>query len=126
MGGLVTNANPQDLPEGASPRCFDVDFVTGSVFTRPGLQSVYTYASTLVITSYVAYNGIGTFGYIGKAPLVNETFILEGFTGSTSYLNGIEISVIAVNDADNTFTAAVPKEDDGPYSGLDARAISTV
>ena len=126
MGGLVTNANPQDLPEGASPRCFDVDFVTGSVFTRPGLGSVYTYASTLVITSYVAYNGIGTFGYIGKAPLVNETFILEGFTGSTSYLNGIEISVIAVNDADNTFTAAVPKEDDGPYSGLDARAISTV
>lgn len=39
--GLVTNASPESLPEGCSPLCFDVDFVTGSVFTRAGLTSVY-------------------------------------------------------------------------------------
>lgn len=43
MGGLCTNANPSDLPEGASPWAQDVDYVIGSVFTRPGLVSLYTY-----------------------------------------------------------------------------------
>ena len=48
MGGLITLANPQDLPEGASPRCWDVDYIVGSVFTRYGLQSVYTYSGEFV------------------------------------------------------------------------------
>ncbi len=48
MGGLVTNCNPQDLPEGASPRCYDVDFIIGSVFTRPGLQNVYSFSGESV------------------------------------------------------------------------------
>ena len=51
MGGLFTNANPQDLPEGASPRCWDVDFVIGCVFTRPGLVSQYVYTTILNISS---------------------------------------------------------------------------
>ena len=44
MGGLITLANPQDLPEGASPRCWDVDFIVGSVFQRYGLSSVFTFS----------------------------------------------------------------------------------
>src|ERR1035437_350448 len=48
MGGLVTYCNPQDLPEGASPRTWDCDYAIGSVFTRAGLQSVYTYAGQFV------------------------------------------------------------------------------
>jgi hypothetical protein len=48
FGGLVTYVNPQDLPEGASPRTFDTDFAIGSVFTRAGLQSVYSYAGQFV------------------------------------------------------------------------------
>jgi len=42
FGGLVTNAGPESLPQGASPLCFDCDFIVGSVFTRAGLLSKYT------------------------------------------------------------------------------------
>lgn len=41
--GLVSNASPESLPEGASSMTYDVDFIVGSVFTRPGLTSVYTF-----------------------------------------------------------------------------------
>ena len=44
FGGLVTLANPESLPEGASPRCQDNDYLVGSTQTRAGLTSVYTYA----------------------------------------------------------------------------------
>jgi hypothetical protein len=40
--GLITNCGPESLPEGASPLTWDTDYITGSVFTRPGLVSVYT------------------------------------------------------------------------------------
>ncbi len=40
--GLITNANPESLPEGWSPICWDVDLLTGAVFIRPGLVSVYS------------------------------------------------------------------------------------
>jgi len=40
--GLITNSAPESLPEGASPLNWDCEFVTGSVFTRPGLVSVYS------------------------------------------------------------------------------------
>ena len=64
MGGLFTNANPQDLPEGASPRTWDTDFAIGSVFTRAGLQSVYTYTTTLQISALtVGSAGSGVFTY---------------------------------------------------------------
>src|SRR6267378_4379499 len=43
MGGAVTEMSPEDLPEGASPFSQDVDFVPGSVFTRGGRQSVYSF-----------------------------------------------------------------------------------
>lgn len=42
LGGLVATARPEDIPEGASPRCYDVDFVVGRFTQRPGLSSVYT------------------------------------------------------------------------------------
>src|SRR6266567_1530567 len=44
MGGLVTLAGPNSLPEGASPRCYDNDYGVGSTHTRDGLTSVYTYS----------------------------------------------------------------------------------
>jgi hypothetical protein len=51
FGGLITEALPADLPEGASPRTWDTDFLVGSVFTRPGLASVYSFTNCLVITA---------------------------------------------------------------------------
>lgn len=41
FGGLVTESQPSDLPEGSSPLTYDTDFNVGSVFTRSGLASVY-------------------------------------------------------------------------------------
>ena len=43
FGGLVTTARPEDIPEGASPRNNDVDFIVGRFIQRPGCQSVYTH-----------------------------------------------------------------------------------
>jgi hypothetical protein len=46
MGGLVTLAKPESLPDGASPRTYNTDFRVGSVKTCPGLTSVYSYAGS--------------------------------------------------------------------------------
>jgi hypothetical protein len=42
FGGLCTEMTPSDLPEGASPLNYDVDYLVGSVKTRDGIQSVYS------------------------------------------------------------------------------------
>lgn len=46
FGGLVTTSRPEDLPEGASPRNNDCDFVVGRFIQRPGLQSAYEIVSS--------------------------------------------------------------------------------
>ena len=119
-------ANPQDLPEGSSPRCFDVDFTVGSVFTRAGLQSVYTYTNTLQISELIIGSavGIGTFTYSGPTPTVNEGFTLSGFTGLTYPLNGQTIYVISVNPIAGTFVADVTFSA-GTYTLLTGTATST-
>ena len=123
QGGLITFAKPQDLPEGASPRCWDVDYEVGSVKSRPGLSSFFTYATTLSITGYSLVYGTATFTYIGIEPTINEGFFLSGFTGNQSYLNGLEVFVESVGMT--TFTAAVAHSDDGPINGLTATAVSS-
>src|SRR6516164_4370490 len=44
FGGLVTGASPESLPEGASPRLYDVDFLIAEVGTRAGLDPRFTYS----------------------------------------------------------------------------------
>lgn len=56
MGGLVTLASPDNLPEGASPRTYDTDFDVGSVRTRAGLTSYYNVASESVTKAPTAAN----------------------------------------------------------------------
>jgi hypothetical protein len=41
--GLVTNFAPESLPMGASPLNWDVDYIAGEVFSRPGLVSMYSF-----------------------------------------------------------------------------------
>ena len=125
MGGLVTSCNPQDLPEGASPRCYDVDFIIGSCFTRAGLESVYTFTNILNISALTVYNGIGTFTYTGPTPTVNEGFVLSNFTANTFALNGQTVYVISVNPIAGTFTADVVFNA-GTYLLLSGVATSTV
>src|SRR5271154_1145598 len=123
MGGLITLADARDLPEGASPRCWDVDFIVGSVFTRPGLQSVYSYATTLLITGFVLYSNIATFTYVGAEPAINEGFLLSGFTGALTFLNGQTVYVISAGMT--TFTAEVFGSNISSITGLTGSAVST-
>lgn len=44
VGGLACALRPEDLPEGASPRTYDTDFMTGRWYQRPGLSPVFSYA----------------------------------------------------------------------------------
>ena len=126
FGGLITFANPQDLPEGASPRTWDTDFLVGSVFTRYGLSSVYTYASSLAITALTIGSGhVGTFTFSGGIPVVNEGFVLQGFSGSTQFLNGQDVFVISVNLISGTFVADVTGPA-GTYTLLTGMGVSTV
>ena len=126
-GGLITFALPKDLPEGASPRCVDCDFAVGSVLTRPGLQSVYTYATTLNISQVVFTSGsFGIFTYTGAvAPTINEPFLLSGFTGPATFLNGVTVTVLSVNLIAGTFTAIVSGAT-GSYLLQSGFAVSTV
>ena len=125
-GGLSTYINAADMPEGSSPRNWDVDFFIGSVQTRPGLSSVYSYAASLNITMLQVGSGsIGTFSYNGGTPTVNEGFVLQGFSGSAQSLNGQTIFVIYVNAIAGTFTAdvVIPA---GTYINLTGTAVSIV
>jgi hypothetical protein len=45
LGGLVSTARPEDVPEGASPRTYDTDFIVGRVIQRAGQQNVYSYSA---------------------------------------------------------------------------------
>lgn len=109
FGGLVTLASPENLPEGASPRCQDMDFIVGSAFTRAGLQSVYTYSTTLNISSVIIVYGTATFTYTGTMPTVNEQLLLQGFTGALTFLNGTTVVVEAVTPT--TFSVAISASD---------------
>src|SRR5665213_1515794 len=121
MGGLITFAKPESLPENASPRNWDVDFEVGDVHTRPGLVSVYSYASSLVITSFSLVYGIATFTYTGISPTINEMFLLSNFTGILSFLNGQSITVL--NVFPTTFTANVIGSD-VTVTGITGSAVS--
>lgn len=124
MGGLILFANARDVPEGASPRNWDVDYQVGSVFTRPGLVSFFSFASTIQITSYsLGSGGLVTFGYIGTEPTINEGFLLSGFTGPLAVLNGQEIFVESVTMT--TLTAVVVNGPIVTLTGLSGSAVST-
>lgn len=44
-GGLLTLARPENAPEGASPRNYDMDYLVGSAQTRAPLENVYSYGA---------------------------------------------------------------------------------
>ena len=79
LGGLVASARPEDLPEGASPRNNDVDYIIGRVIQRAGEQNVYSYeANTFGPNSGGAATSISTEGNpwteTGNILLDNGTF----------------------------------------------------
>jgi len=96
----------------------------GSVFSRPGLVSIFGFATTLQITGYQLTYGQATFTYIGIEPTINEGWFLSGFSGPLSYLNGLEVFVEAVTMTQ--FTAMLAGFPDiGPITGLSGSAVSS-
>ncbi|MGA3200772.1 MAG: hypothetical protein ABSD89_15420, partial [Halobacteriota archaeon] len=93
-------------------------------FTRPGLAPVYSFANILIISQLIILgsSSLGTFTYTGTTPTTNEGFLLSGFTGFATFLNGQTVYVIAVGLT--TFTAIVMGTP-GTYLGLSGTATST-
>jgi hypothetical protein len=75
FGGLVASLRPSELPEGASPRTFDTDFMTGRVVQRPGRQNVYSYTGSSAGPN-PAFSAVDT--STGATPWSNPTGILAG------------------------------------------------
>ena len=125
-GGLCTYARPRDLPEGASPRSYDVHYEVGSVGIRPGLASVYSFASVLNInTIAITSGGLAVFSYTSTiTPTINEEFTLSGFQGTLFFLNGTIIFATSVNPLNHTFTTVVPMLAVGTFSNLSGIATS--
>ena len=46
--GLVASLRPAELPDGASPRTYDTDFLAGRVMQRSGLNNPFTYSGSSV------------------------------------------------------------------------------
>ena len=86
FGGLVTTARPEDLPEGASPRNNDVDFIVGRFIQRPGCKSVYALAQA----EYGPHGGTSAATVdTGSAPWVNPAnILLDNETYATTTLAG--------------------------------------
>jgi sugar lactone lactonase YvrE len=50
---------------------------------------------------------VGIFTYVGDPPALNEGFLLSGFTGLLSFLNGQMVFVLSVDPSAHTFVAEV-------------------
>ena len=76
FGGLVALAVPESLPENASPRTWNGDYLVGQTKTRDGLSSVY-----LPTTSNVGPNQAGA----GNSSTWNSTSAVSGSAGFASF-----------------------------------------
>jgi len=92
-GGLVTLADPSSVPEGASPRTHDTDFLVGEVHSRPGLTSVYAFEG-----SHTTANGGGVVITGGTGACVTGSSYwdigVRGDTGPTNHGSGFTLAPI--------------------------------
>lgn len=109
FGGLVTLAPPESLPDGASPRCYDVDFLAQSVFTRDGLTSVYPAGTQSSTGARLGGTAASTFwlnpsnilladgNYTSRTPLtgINPLNVTQfGFNlPNSDFITGIQVQV---------------------------------
>jgi hypothetical protein len=91
--GLVTLASPDSLPEGASPRCYDNDYLVGETHLRPGTTSVYTYSG-----ESVGPNGATSVADVtGPAPWNDMGAVLIGGSGYASCYPGTAVVTTPVH-----------------------------
>lgn len=113
MGGLVSLATPDNLPEGASPRTYDTDFDVGSVKSRAGLKSYYNAASSSVThaptsASSSTWNNpnnilLNDGSYTSQTPVnVDNSLVLGTFVfnePTTSTITGILLTLVGLTTA---------------------------
>src|SRR5262252_8072417 len=58
--GLFTEATPEGLPLGASPRSINTDYIVGSVGPRPGKRSVFTFPDEFFESTAGFTQSVGT------------------------------------------------------------------
>lgn len=128
FGGLVTEASPSDLPEGASPLNWDVDFLVGSVLTRPGLSSVY---GSLGKNFVWVKSFIQPSGQIYTLALASDgTLWRENVTTSPGVLSQLSFSVEAGDSAFSTtafsreYIALGPADIPYQYDGVNFDRVS--
>src|ERR1700679_309690 len=84
LGGLVTTARPEDVPEGASPSTYDTDVIVGRVIQRAGQQNVYSYAAN-------------TFGPVGGGSAANISTQGNPWINPTNILTNLFTTSAAVS-----------------------------
>jgi hypothetical protein len=105
FGGLVTMANPHDLPEGASPQNNDVDFILGTVRSRPPLLNVFQIASDIAgpnggSSAVNTQTGVGEIAWTNPGGVLlddgnyaNVTLAGEGATSTDTEIPGSVVSL---------------------------------
>jgi len=89
---------------------------------------VYSYANLVNITKVIiGSGGLGTFTYTSNSvPVVNEGFVLSGFTLQASFLNGQTVYVLSVTPTTFTAYVTVPAGFAGTYTMQSGTGTSTV
>lgn len=120
IGGLVTLANPDTLPMGASPRNYDWDYLVGSGQTRPGLTSVYRYGNSTVgpnapgTASSSTWNNplnvlAGDGAFANFAPVsASNSILIQDFAfslPSTDSIGGVQVNVTGFSNSPANITA---------------------
>jgi len=103
FAGLFTEASPEGLPQGASPRAINVDYVVGAVGPRPGKRSAFTFPedafeSNAGFTQSVGPAGVSwsggsvTLNQAGLCPLI--AYSISG-PSSPSFIGNVASDVIS-------------------------------
>lgn len=119
FGGLVALAVPESLPENASPRTWNCDYLVGQVKTRDGLSSIYLQSTSNVgpntasagssstWNSAVAVTSAAGFASFSPVSSANDIFATEFEFALTPNISaaGFTVSLTAYGNAQVTLTA---------------------
>jgi hypothetical protein len=131
FGGLVTFADPDSLPQGASPLCHDVDFSIGGFESRLGTESQYSFADLTQtnpgglgtsVNWANPQNAVSTTLFAtGLGPFLGPLDITEFAFATSDPVVGIVVMFVGAGGFSPTFTAQLIQ--DGAAIGIVKPAI---
>jgi hypothetical protein len=109
LGGLVATARPEDIPEGASPRTYDTDFIVGRVIQRAGQQNVYSYeGNTFGPNNGGAATNVSTHGNPWLTP--NNILAADGSFTTSTVLTDLTTDTIQVTNFNFTMPSSATSQ----------------